>query len=140
MVLDERKGRRAGSHPLTVRPRSASTRLRGSLTEERERAQLRASHARLLSGQHPAPALKSLGMDPGTAYIIEWTPDQTEDLFTVLVAADQVVSLKVPRDGEPPVILGACHVEDYPPVGRPARIRLAIARQLAGQAAAGKPL
>jgi hypothetical protein len=109
------------------------TRLRGSLTEQRERAQLRASHARLVSGQYPAPALKSIGVDPRTAYIIDWIPDQTEDLFIILVGADRVVGLEVPKDGEAPVVRGAWHVDLYPPVSRLVRIRFAIARQLANE-------
>ena len=44
--------------------------------------------------------LKSKGIDVGNAYIIGWTPDQTDDLFLVLIDGSWILRIELERDDE----------------------------------------
>jgi hypothetical protein len=65
--------------------------------------QLEESRVRLLSGNGPPALLTTLrSVFPDLSdnvYIIEWLPEQGEDIYDVLVDATTVVHVEVPRPG-----------------------------------------
>jgi hypothetical protein len=108
----------------------------GSLSEQRERETLVASNAELRDGQTPlALALQSHGVDLNTAYVLEWIPEQAEDLFVVLVGRERVVRLEVARSDGSIVAFDESALAAYVPTGRPAGLRLAVALDLVRSAA-----
>jgi hypothetical protein len=108
----------------------------GSLSEQRERRDLVASNAQLRGGQTPlAVALQSHGIDLTTAYVLEWIPEQAEDLFVVLVGRERIVRLEVARSDGSILAFDETGLAAYVPTGRPARLRLAVALDLVQSAA-----
>jgi hypothetical protein len=106
-------------------------RLIGSLTEDREREELAASNARMRRGDHPlAGPLQAAGIDPATAYVLEWIPEQGEDLFVVLTGDRDVLRIEVVRQDGSTAAFERLSLMDYQPSGQRARIRLALALNL----------
>src|ERR1700741_4024849 len=102
-------------------------RLRGSLTEKREREVLKASNEQLRSGRHPAAsALRKTEADLDSAYILNTAPDQDEDVFTILLGGNRIIDLEVSRDGRSHQVLQVIPIAKYRPIGRSDRLRLAI--------------
>jgi hypothetical protein len=75
-------------------------RLIGSLTEDDLREQLSASNASLREGGG-SPALRAAliacGVDPTTAFVLDWIPEQGEDIYTVLDGTRRVLTVELPR-------------------------------------------
>lgn len=112
-------------------------RLIGSRTEDLIRAELVESHRALFFEPAEKRLLDALRKcQPGmtTAYVLGWTPEQCSDAFSVLVDVSTIVSVELDRasgDVDPVVLLRMPVVEFAKGLGRPARIRLAIAQELA---------
>jgi hypothetical protein len=103
----------------------------GSLSEQHEREQLVASNLSLRTGDSAlARALQAHGVDLATAYILEWIPEQAEDLFVVLTGDRRVVRLEVIRDGGAVVAFDDSPVRAYKPRKRLDRLRVAVALDL----------
>jgi hypothetical protein len=103
----------------------------GSLSEQREREQLVASNVSLRTGESPlAKTLRSRGVDLTTAYILEWIPEQGEDLVLVLAGSDRIVRLELIRDAGSVVTFDESPIAAYKPETAPARLRLAVALDL----------
>lgn len=76
-------------------------RLIGSKTEQDYREELIASNEYHFS-EHSKSRLKELlgaaGYGTENAYVLQWTPDQGEDFFTVLINGEYLVNVRVDRD------------------------------------------
>jgi hypothetical protein len=103
----------------------------GSLSEAREREELVASNAELRRRDGAlASALVAAGFDVTTAFVLEWIPEQAEDLFVVLVGPDRVVRVEVVRATGNVAAIEETAIGDYRPPSKPTRLRLAIALDL----------
>ena len=110
----------------------------GSLSEAREREELVESNARLRGRQHPAAAaLQARGVDLASSYILEWIPEQAEDLFVVLAGSDRVVRVEITRATGSLVAAKDVPLAEYAPQTKPARLRLAVALELVRSSAPG---
>jgi hypothetical protein len=78
----------------------------GSLIEGQFRNDLASSNA-ALQGQESERlrrALLSVGFPPERAYVLDWIPDQAEDIYRVLVSDDCVLTVELPRRGGNPLL------------------------------------
>jgi hypothetical protein len=102
--------------------------LLGSLSEQREREQLVASNASLRAGESPlAKTLLGRGVDLTAAYLLEWIPEQCEDIFVVLVGGDRIVRLELIRDEGVVATFDESPVAAYKPGTKHGHLRLAVA-------------
>jgi hypothetical protein len=109
----------------------------GSLSEQREREELLASNAKLRRREGAlALALEAAGADLATSYVLEWTPDQGEDLYVVLVGPDRIVRLELVRNTGAAVMVEQVPLGEYRPETKPVRLRLAVALGLLRSTAA----
>ncbi len=71
----------------------------------------------------------------GSAFVLSWTPEQAEDLYTILVNGSEVVWLEVSRSNGEVVDFQATSVKEYERSlrSRQSRIKLAVALDLARQ-------
>ena len=111
-------------------------RLIGSKTEQDYREVLIASHAFHFSA-HPQSQLKEIlrqaGYETENAYVLHWTPDQSEDFFTVLIQGEFLVSVRIERDNpdnEPSVKRHELDVY-LKGLSRMHHVRLLVAQELA---------
>lgn len=108
----------------------------GSLTEQSYREGLSASWTGL---REPGNQLFSIMVGRlgliDSAFVLNWTPEQSEDLYTVLVNGVEVIRLEVSRPGGKVVDFQAAGVKDYERSlrSRQGRIKLAVALDLAGK-------
>ncbi|WP_146268097.1 hypothetical protein [Stenotrophomonas maltophilia] len=108
----------------------------GSVAEQSFREGLSASWAGL---REPGNQLFSIMVGRlgliDSAFVLNWTPEQSEDLYTVLVNGVEVIQLEVSRLGGKVVDFQIAGVKDYERSLRSqwARIRLAVALDLAGK-------
>lgn len=68
-----------------------------------------------------------------SAYILNWTPDQSEDIFTLLVGLDRIAKIEISRvnDSEEPII-EPLNLKDFQKgLSKIFRIKLAVAIDLA---------
>lgn len=79
----------------------ARMKLIGSRVEQQMRAELARSNLALRNGglRRLASVLETAGVNLTRAYIVAWIPEQAEDICTVLVSAEEVVIVEVPRKG-----------------------------------------
>jgi hypothetical protein len=117
-------------------------RLIGSLTEDRLRDELSRSNAALRTG-HDNPTLRTFLQDQGvnltTAFVLDWVPEQSEDIYIVLDGTRQVLTIELPRamDGASPLIESisfATFRESVSKGKRLARLKFAVASALASAA------
>lgn len=109
----------------------------GSLSEQREREELLASNAKLRRRDGAlAAALEAAGADLATSYVLEWIPDQGEDLYVVLMGCDRIVRVELVRSTGAVVTLEQASLDEYRPETKPARLRLAVALDLVRSARA----
>ena len=119
-------------------------RLIGSLSEQKFREQLAASQRSLLV-LHNFPSLLACLQKHfpqiSSALILEWTPEQLEDIYDVLINGTQVATLKIAKGGDE-IEFSVESAEDYAGKlkGRPSKIQFAVALDLAHSGApVGKP-
>lgn len=111
--------------------------LKGSKTEEDLRAQLRASREGLFrdpANERLLAGLRSHFPNLTSAYVLSWTPDQGEDIFTVLIDTATVAFVELDRihaATEPRI--DSMSVAEYlrHRLGRPRRLKMAVAIDLA---------
>jgi hypothetical protein len=110
----------------------------GSLTEDHLREELTVSNAALRAGSgNPAlcAALLSFGADPKTALVLDWIPEQSEDIYIVLDGIRRVLTIELPRgeSGMPPavtVVPFATFRESIVKGSRQVRLKFAVALAL----------
>lgn len=119
-------------------------RLVDSLTEDDIRQRLSASNAALRAGRDPLlrAALLDSGVDLATAYVLDWIPEQSEDIYTVLDGTQQVLTIEVPRgDSNGPTNVDSIPFADFQMAvsngSRSERVQFAVAMGLL-RAASGK--
>lgn len=122
-------------------------RLTGSLTEDRLREELLRSNAALCDGRaHPALSalLRGRGVDLATAFVLDWVPEQSEDIYTILDGDPRVLTIELPRGmgGAPPVVEAvpfASFREAMSKGARLNRLRFAVAEALVSRASRAGP-
>lgn len=103
-----------------------------SHAEQRMREELVRSNIALQDGSYGrlAYALESVGVNAAGAYVLNWIPEQSEDIYAVLVSAGEVVTVEVPR-GEGQVLLERETLAKYEgKCSRTQRLKIAVARDL----------
>ncbi|MBX7114025.1 MAG: hypothetical protein K1X64_06770 [Myxococcaceae bacterium] len=114
------------------RPGIARMKLIGSRTEQQLREELVRSNLALQDGSHGrlANALESVNVKVTGAYVLNWVPEQAEDIYTVLASADEVVIVEVPR-GEGQVLSAREELAKYEgKCSKIQRIKVAVAKDL----------
>lgn len=117
-------------------------RLTGSLTEDRLREELLGSNAALRDGlAHPALSalLRDRGVDLATAFVLNWVPEQSEEIYTILDGDRRVLTIELPRGmGSAPPVVGAVPFaifrEAISKGSRLNRLRFAVAEDLVSRA------
>ena len=112
-------------------------RLIGSLTEDDIRRRLSASNAACRDGGNPSlrAALLSSGVDLATAFVLQWVPEQAEDIYTVLDGTRRMLTIELPRgEASGPIEVGAVPFGDFRVAvasgSRLERVQFAIAMDL----------
>ncbi len=110
----------------------------GSLTESQIRAELTASNAAIRE-ETGNPALRAVlvefGVDLATAFVLDWVPEQGEDIYTVLDGTQRALTVELPRSGavvarEVTAVPFADFFEATEKQTRRNRLRLAVALDL----------
>lgn len=107
----------------------------GSKTEQDYREELQVSHEFHFS-THPQARLKETlqqaGYNTQNAYVLHWTPDQAEDIFTVLVEGVFLVAVRIDRyDGEDKPSVTRHELDEYlKGLSRMHQVRLLVAQGL----------
>src|SRR5258706_15025865 len=72
----------------------------GSRTEQQMREELVRSNLSLQDGSYErlVAALESANVNVAGAYVLNWIPEQAEDIYAVLASAVEVLIVEVPRD------------------------------------------
>lgn len=109
---------------------------KGSKTEQDFRVQLIKSHTSLFqeaSNERLLSVLQKSFPEMRTAYFIGHTPEQGEDLYTILVNTDTIASIELDRynlDAEP--IVGRLSLQDFSKgLSKINQIKIAVALDLA---------
>lgn len=104
----------------------------GSNTEQQMREELIRSNLALQDGSYGrlADALESENVNVAGAYVLNWIPEQAEDIYAVLVSAGEVVTVEVPR-GEGQVLVEREELAKYEgKCSKVQRLKIAVARDL----------
>ncbi|WP_165245153.1 hypothetical protein [Paludisphaera soli] len=83
--------------------------------------------------------LRSRGVDLATAFVLDWIPEQGEDIYTVLDGDLRVLVVELPRgDGDAPPSVAETPIADYRRAvsrrSRLVRLRFAVAEDLVSRA------
>jgi hypothetical protein len=102
----------------------------GSRIEDEFRKELEASRQAIMSGDGDTrlcSALRSYGTDASRCMVLQWIPEQGEEIYEVLHDSE-VLHLEIPRDSSE-VFVRSEALTDYlrRRHGRPHRIKLAVA-------------
>lgn len=108
----------------------------GSKQEEDFRKELAASNIALSNGDKENAMLEALRTTFGeikTAYILNWTPEQGEDIYTILVDLDKVAKIEISRDNYSEVpFIETFKLKDFEKgLSKVFQIKLAVAIDLA---------
>ena len=109
----------------------------GSRTEQEMREELVRSNLTLQDGSYGrlVEALESADVNVARAYVLNWIPEQAEDIYVVLASAGEVVKVEVPR-GEGQVLLEREELAKYEgKCSKVQRLKIAVARDLFGSRA-----
>lgn len=104
----------------------------GSLTEQQLREELIRSNRALQDGTSGrlAGVLASAGIDVAGAYVLNWTPEQFEDIYSVLISINEVLHVEIPRS-EGAIQLEREMLASYErDCSKSHRLRIAVARDL----------
>lgn len=107
----------------------------GSRAEQQIREELVRSNLALQDGSYSrlATALELADVNIAGAYILNWIPEQAEDIYIVLVSACDVLSVEVPR-GEGRILLDREELAEYESkCSKIQRLKVAVARHLLGK-------
>lgn len=72
----------------------------GSRSEEQLREELVRSNLALRDGSYGlrlTALLKSVNVNLADAYVLQWIPEQGEDIYTLLVSSSEVLIVEIPR-------------------------------------------
>ncbi|MEJ8546875.1 hypothetical protein [Brevibacillus borstelensis] len=108
----------------------------GSKQEQEFRKELAASNIIMAQGDKEKAILKELRNtfgDMKTAYILNWTPEQCEDIFTILIDLDKIAKVEISRINhcEAPIIETYNFKEFQKGLSKIFQIKLAVAIYLA---------
>lgn len=109
--------------------------LKGSLTEQKYKEQLTKSRHHLFNDSSHRPLLNLLKdhyPNFRTAYILDWIPEQGEDIYIVLINNDRIAIIEMQRlDLNVETILESKSIEEYQKgLSKTKRILLAVAQEL----------
>ncbi len=78
-------------------------------------------------------ALTAEGRDTKNAYVLHWTPEQLEDLYTVLVDGSYLVNVEIDKydDSKPPIVERSELKPYLLGLSKMNQVRLAVAKDLA---------
>lgn len=79
-------------------------------------------------------ALASEGHDTKKAYVLHWTPEQLEDLYTVLIGGSYLVDVEIDKydNSKPPIIVERNELKPYlHGLSKMNQVKLAVAKDLA---------
>jgi len=78
-------------------------------------------------------ALQAKGHDTKNAYVLHWTPEQLEDLYTVLIGGSYLVDVEIDKyDNSKPPIVEENELKSYlHGLSKMNQVRLAVAQDLA---------
>lgn len=105
----------------------------GSHTEQQMREELLRSNRSLQDGSAGdalVSLLKAANCDVTGVYVLNWIPEQAEDIYAVLVAPDEVLIAEIPR-GAGPTLVERRGLEDYVAgCTKVQRLKIAVAQNL----------
>lgn len=104
----------------------------GSRTEQQMREELIRSNLSLQDGSRSrlADALRDAGVSVAGAYVLNWIPEQAEDIYVVLVSAIDVVVVEVPR-GEGELLVERQELAKFEDkCSKTLRLKIAVARNM----------
>ncbi|WCM94422.1 hypothetical protein M5C99_06805 [Acidovorax sp. NCPPB 2350] len=104
----------------------------GSRAEKEMREELVNSNLALQDGSYGrlVSALKSENIFASMAYVINWIPEQGEDIYVVMASINEVVIVEVPR-GEGDVLLEQVDISLYEgKCSKVQRMKIAVAQDL----------
>lgn len=104
----------------------------GSPTEQQMREELVRSNRSLQDGSYGrlVDALQSENVNVAGAYVLNWIPEQAEDIYEVLVSAREVVIVEVPRDSGQLLVEREDLVKYEGKCSKIQRLKIAVAREL----------
>lgn len=111
----------------------------GSLTEQQMREELVRSNLSLRDGSYGPliAALESVNVNVAGAYVINWIPEQAEDIYAVLASSNEVLIVEVPR-GEGQIELERQDLANYQvKCSKVQRLKIAVAQDLLASRASG---
>lgn len=119
--------------------------LNGSITEQEYRKWLISSHQGLFGpdqrGAGLVAVLKAHYPQMMTAYVIDWIPEQGEDLYTVLINDELIVNVELSHDSLVAPIVDSITVKQYlHKLSKSKQIQLAVALDLVKNDLAGNKL
>ena len=78
-------------------------------------------------------ALEAEGHDTKNAYVLHWTPEQLEDIYTVLISGSYLVDVEIDKcDRSKPAILERNELKSYlHGLSKVNQVRLAVAQDMA---------
>lgn len=110
-------------------------RLIGSKQEQEVRNELINSHKTLFGGGSDERLLKVLKLyfDMKTAYILNWIPEQGEDLYTLLINTDMIARIEISRiNQKADPIIKTCELKEFQKgLSKILQIKLVVAIDLA---------
>jgi hypothetical protein len=110
----------------------------GSKMESDFRKELINSHNQLFSPESDSKlkqVLENAGHSTAKAYVLDWIPDQTEDIFTVLIDGKYLVSTEIDRfDQASQAVVERQEIKSYlKGLSRINQVRLLVAQDLANE-------
>jgi hypothetical protein len=108
-------------------------RLIGSRVEHQLREQLVQSNKALCNGGNEKlmHILQALTVDFTRTYVIDWTPEQAEDLYSVLLPNDNVLIVEIPRHEQRGSVIESCSLIQYErKCSKLEKLKVAIVRSL----------
>lgn len=100
--------------------------------EQRIREELVRSNISLQDGSYGqlVEALECANVNVAGAYVLNWIPEQAEDIYDIVVSADEVIIVEVPR-GEGQITLEREELAKYErKCSKAQRLKIAVARDL----------
>jgi len=111
----------------------------GSLIEEEYRAELLKGHDSLFkqkgNKKRLLAVIKKTFPDMQTAYVLDWIPEQGEDIYTILVNVDSIAEIEVPMcNNNTPKVIRIIAVSDFQRYLRKhKRIKLSLGLEMASK-------
>jgi len=109
----------------------------GSIMEREFREELEASHQQYFSANSKyrlKSFLTSKSIPWNNAYILNWIPEQTEDIYVILIEGKSLISVEIDRiDSNSPPLFEEIDIKEYMHgLSRMNQVKLLVAKELAG--------